>query len=73
MPYARITDLPASVRHHLPAHAQEIYCAAFNSAWDDYAADPTREEIAHRLAWSAVKLSYEKVDGEWIPVVARRP
>ena len=37
MPYADISDLPASVRSHLPTHAQEIYLAAFNNAWEEYA------------------------------------
>ncbi|WP_422614769.1 ChaB family protein [Methylobacter svalbardensis] len=38
-------------------HAQEIYRAAFNSAWDEYAQD---EERAHKVAWSSVKKRYEK-------------
>jgi cation transport regulator len=46
---------------------------AFNSAWDEYA-DPderrgntSREETAHKVAWSAVKKKYKKNDktGEW--------
>lgn len=37
MPYATIHDLPKSVRHVLPEHAQEIYLAAFNNAWTEYA------------------------------------
>jgi len=32
MPYARLSDLPDSVRDNLPLHAQEIYRAAFNNA-----------------------------------------
>lgn len=39
MQYETIDDLPAPVRHHLPHHAQEIYRAAFNNAWNEYA-DP---------------------------------
>jgi len=34
MPYGRLEDLPDSVKDNLPKHAQEIYRAAFNSAWD---------------------------------------
>src|SRR5690606_29223065 len=34
MPYDRASDLPDSVRNVLPAHAQDIYKEAFNSAWD---------------------------------------
>jgi cation transport regulator len=72
VPYERTSDLPASVRDHVPPHAQEIYKEAFNSAWDDYRDpaerrdDASREEVAHRVAWSAVKKSYEKGDdGNW--------
>ena len=72
MPYDTVSELPSSVRDHLPTHAQEIYRKAFNSAWDQYA-DPnkrrnrdTREASAHRIAWSAVERSYEKTaDGLW--------
>lgn len=70
MPYAANSDLPASVRSHLPAHAQNIYRAAFNRAYSDYDGDPRREEIAHRIAWAAVKKGYVKADGDW---VARAP
>jgi len=73
MSYKSISELPASVRHHLPEHAQEIYLEAFNHAWDEYA-DPgrrrtgsTREEAAFRVAWAAVKKVYEKDErsGAW--------
>jgi cation transport regulator len=72
MPYASIRDLPESVREHVPSHAQEIYRAAFNSAWDQYdrpserRGDASREETAHKVAWSAVKEKYERADdGMW--------
>ena len=72
MPYVRLDELPASVRDHVPKHAQEIYKEAFNSAWDQYAdpaerrGDATREETAHRVAWAAVKEQYAKGDdGKW--------
>ena len=66
MPYPTIADLPAPVRHTLPAHAQEIYRAAFNNAW---ARDALRgdEATLHRIAWAAVKRGYEKRDGVWMP------
>jgi cation transport regulator len=67
MPYAGIGDLPPSVRSHLPEHAQEIYRAAFNNAYEAHAGNPHREELAHRIAWSAVKHKYEKITGRWIP------
>lgn len=64
MPYDRLDDLPGSVKDNLPKHAQEIYRAAFNSAWDEYGSD---EERAHRVAWGAVEKKYEKDDeGYWV-------
>jgi cation transport regulator len=67
MPYRVNADLPASVRDHLPAHAQEIYRAAFNHSFAAHAGDIRQEEIAHRIAWAAVKRSYIKDDDRWIP------
>jgi cation transport regulator len=66
MPYTDISDLPASVKNHLPMHAQEIYLAAFNSAWEEYASRDDREILAHKVAWSAVKKQYVKVGKEWV-------
>ena len=68
MPYARNSDLPAPVRSHLPAKAQDIYREAFNHAWSEYAdREPKRiEEIAHRVAWAAVKRRYHKVGHDWV-------
>ncbi|MEZ4521583.1 MAG: ChaB family protein [Thermomicrobiales bacterium] len=64
MPYNKLSELPDSVRDNLPHHAQEIYQAAYNSAWDQYDHDEPR---AHRVAWGAVENEYEKDDdsGEW--------
>lgn len=67
MPYRSNADLPPSVREHLPHHAQDIYREAFNHAWTRYASDGGRqEEIAHRVAWAAVKKSYHKIGREWV-------
>ncbi|MDQ2691990.1 MAG: putative cation transport regulator ChaB [Chloroflexota bacterium] len=73
MPYKSKSDLPENVKNVLPDHAQEIYLEAYNSAWDQYdepeerRGDSSREETAHRVAWSAVKNKYEKDDetGKW--------
>lgn len=72
MPYASREDLPEPVRDHLPGHAQDIYKEAFNSAWaqyrdaDDRHGDDSREAVAHKVAWAAVKNQYEKdQDGSW--------
>jgi cation transport regulator len=66
MPYTSKSELPESVKNVLPDHAQEIYVEAYNSAWDQYdepaerRGDSSREETAHRVAWSAVKNKYQK-------------
>ena len=74
MPYDRNSDLPGSVTSTLPSHAQDIYRKSFNSAWTEYKnpdkrhGDSSHEEVAHRVAWQAVKQSYEKGDdGKWHP------
>jgi len=63
----------AGVRDHLPAHAQEIFLEAYNSAYEEYA-DPHRrragaslEETANRIAWAAVKRKYVKAGDLWTP------
>ncbi|MDE2088291.1 MAG: putative cation transport regulator ChaB [Xanthomonadaceae bacterium] len=72
MPYQTVSQLPDAVRDNLPRHAQAIYKEAFNHAWDAYAdadkrrGDASREETAHKVAWSAVKKEYAKGDdGRW--------
>lgn len=74
MPYRSVSELPESVRHVLPTHAQDIYKEAFNSAFDEYKSaddrrgDEDREEVAHKVAWSAVKKKYHKgADDKWHP------
>jgi cation transport regulator len=66
MPYLTNADLPASVRQHLPNHAQDIYREAFNHAFAAHIGDPRQEEASHRIAWAAVKRSYVKVGDSWI-------
>ncbi len=72
MPYSGRQSLPQAIQINLPKHGQEIYLKAYNSAWDNYknAKDrkygSSREETAHRVAWSAVKQSYTKNSkGNW--------
>ncbi len=58
----------------LPNHAQEIFKEAHSNAVDEYQ-DPDKrregkkqsaEEVAHKVAWSAVKKKYKKnEDGTW--------
>jgi cation transport regulator len=69
MPYTSNQDLPRSVREHLPAHAQDIFRSAFNAAWRSYSETDAAhiEEIAHRVAWAAVKKRYRKLGDAWVP------
>lgn len=66
MPYEINADLPPSVRNHLPEHAQSIFREAFNHAYAEHEGDPRQEEAAFRIAWAAVKRSYEKIGNEWV-------
>ncbi len=61
MPYSSISDLPEAVKK-LPKHGQEIFLAAFNSAYKQY----NSEEKAFAVAWSAVERSYHKSGDTWV-------
>lgn len=70
MPYDK---LPESIMKSLPEHAQDIYRAAFNAAWNEYDnpkkrrnASENREQVAHKVAWAAVKKKYIKRDNDWM-------
>lgn len=72
MPYSSIGDLPDNVRSVLPHHAQEIFKEVFNSAYDQYKdpnerrGDDSREDVARKVAWNAVKQKYQKgEDDNW--------
>lgn len=72
MPYDTKDELPKQVKDNLPVHAQRIYKEAYNNAWDEYAdpsdrrGDAGQEEVAHKVAWAAVKRKYEKGSGgDW--------
>jgi cation transport regulator len=69
MPYTSNEDLPPAIRRHLPLHAQDIFRATFNSAWESYGERESsrREEIAHRVAWVAVKRQFRKEGEVWVP------
>lgn len=66
MTYKSNDDLPDSVKGVLPKHAQDIYRKAYNNAFEEYdqaserRGNASREETAHKVAWSAVKKQYEK-------------
>jgi len=72
MPFKSAEELPESVKNVLPVHAQHIYKEAFNSAYEEYKDSEDRrdnadlEEVAHKVAWSAVKKKYQKgADEKW--------
>jgi len=70
MPYSVLSELPDAVKA-LPKHAQEIYMAAFNSAFKQYDGD---EGKSHGTAWAAVKTKYEKNgQGNWVAKEAMHP
>jgi len=67
-----IKDLPKGVED-LPEHARNIYRKAHNNALEQYK-DPKKrrgraslEEVAHKVAWAAVKKEYikDKTTGNW--------
>jgi cation transport regulator len=73
MPYATDSELPASVKNHLPEHAQHIYRKALNNAYEEYKdpkkrRDPSEdpEVVAHQVAWAAVKKEYHKEGDKWV-------
>lgn len=72
MPYQKLSELPDSVKDNLPKHGQEIYKEAYNNAWEQYAdpdkrrGDASREEVSHKVAWSAVKNKYEHKGDRWV-------
>lgn len=69
MPYTNVNQLPGALQSTLPARAQHIYKEAYNDAWRAYSNagmdnGGSREEVAHKMAWGAVKRTYRK-NGTW--------
>lgn len=58
----------------LPSHAQEIYLKAHKNAIRHYTSPSKRrggkqqskEQVAHKVAWSAVKKEYKKKGDKWV-------
>jgi cation transport regulator len=73
--YRDTNDLPANLKEILPPHAQHIFMKTHNRAIEQYQDPGTRkyggslEEVAHRVAWNAVKSKYYKNEhtGYWEP------
>lgn len=60
--------------NNLPEHAQHIFKKAHSSAVKEYK-DPNKrrggakedvEEVAHKVAWAAVKKEYKKNGDKWV-------
>src|ERR671924_630414 len=59
----------------LPSHAQHIYKKAHKNALKQYRSPSKRrggkqqsgEQVAHKVAWSAVKKEYKKKGDRWVP------
>lgn len=59
----------------LPSHAQKIYSKAHKNALKQYSNPSKRrggkrqskEQVAHKVAWSAVKKEYKKKGDKWVP------
>ncbi len=59
----------------LPYHAQKIYSEAHKNALKQYESPSKRrgckhkskEQVAHKVAWSAVKKEYKKKGDKWVP------
>jgi cation transport regulator len=59
----------------LPSHAQKIYTKAHKNALKQYSIPSKRrggkrqskEQVAHKVAWSAVKKEYKKKGDKWVP------
>ncbi|MDQ3888077.1 MAG: ChaB family protein [Thermoproteota archaeon] len=58
----------------LPTHAQKIYSKAHKNALKQYESPSKRrggkrqskEQVAHKVAWSAVKKEYKKKGDRWV-------
>jgi cation transport regulator ChaB len=61
-------DLPGTLQRS-PAKAQRTYAKALDSAHEQYG----DEERAHRVAYAALKHSFEKVGDHWEPKDHRGP
>lgn len=69
-----LSDVTEKRIDQLPEHAQPIFKKAHASALKEYEDHKKRrggakedvEEMAHKVAWAAVKKNYEKKGDEWI-------
>ncbi len=62
------SELPSTIRRS-PAKAQRTFAKAHDSAVESYG----EGERAHRVAYAALKHSFEKVGGRWVPKKQKGP
>ncbi|MGI0020533.1 MAG: ChaB family protein [Nitrososphaera sp.] len=73
MPRGKLSERMKKQIDELPQHGQHIFKKARESALKQYK-DPAKrrsksdkpEEVAHKVAWSAVKKKYKKSGEKWI-------
>ena len=72
--YGELSDATEKRINQLPEHAQHIFKKAHASALKQYENPEKRrggtkedvEEVAHKVAWAAVKKEYKKKGDEWV-------
>ncbi|MBF6327793.1 ChaB family protein [Nocardia transvalensis] len=64
----KASELPSTLRKS-DEHAQRIFAETHDSALEEYGS----EQRAHRVAYAALKHSYEKVGDHWEPKKKRGP
>jgi cation transport regulator len=62
MPYSTNSDLPDNVKSSLPERAQTVFRTVFNAQL----ATGKSEDIARKVAWTAVKNGWKKDGEEWV-------
>ena len=69
--YQNKSDLPETLRDHLPDELQDIYLDAYQKSWQNYeeheGGEMGREGVAHRDAMQAVEREYvfHRDSGKW--------
>jgi len=65
MPHATNEGLPLSVRGRLPVDARHFPGRVQSRVGDLWQRTDRMQEIAHRVAWAAVKKRFHKVGERW--------
>jgi cation transport regulator len=71
----RVSSRTSKQIDSLPVHARHIYKSAHKNALKQYSSPgkrrggkrQSREQVAHKVAWSAVKRKYQKEGDNWVP------